>query len=248
MNRYRSSGHDLLRLARLGQAGLEVGHGDRLVAQLAPAGLRDLRDGLAERQQPRAGDLVDAPGVPGLGQRGHGHVGDVVRVDERLAPRVRGQRQLAGQQRLQELGLAEVLGEPGRADHRPVGAGRGQLGLGPLRLGLAAARQQHQPPRAHPHRLARQLRPRPPARRERPGRGRTRCTRPACPPAPGPTWPGRPSRRRARRTGSRSAPPARGPGAAPPRGSRSCRCRRSRELVSVSMSCVHSPVHAVACL
>ena len=56
-------------------------------------------DRLGERQQPRAGQLVDLARVPVLGQRRDRDVGDVVDVDERLRHVAGRQRDLAGQDR-----------------------------------------------------------------------------------------------------------------------------------------------------
>ena len=62
---------------------------------LAARGAGDLADRLGERQQARAGQLVDLAGVPVLGQRRDRDVGDVLDVDERLAHAVDRQRELA---------------------------------------------------------------------------------------------------------------------------------------------------------
>ena len=102
--------------------------------------------GLGEAQQPRAGQLVDLPGVAGLGERRHRDVGDVVGVDERVELAVVGrEHHLAGPDRVEQEVLAEDLHEPGAAHDGHVGAGGLDLTLGPLGLVLASAGQQHQP-------------------------------------------------------------------------------------------------------
>src|SRR5215211_2504837 len=136
---------------RPGQLGRELLHRDRRVAELPAAGLRDLRDRLREREQPRPGQLVDLPGMPVLGEGGSRDVGDVLRVHEWLAHGVDRERELARQQRLEEEALAEVLAEPAAADHGPLGAGGLDHPLRALRLLLTAARQQDEPPHARLH-------------------------------------------------------------------------------------------------
>ena len=58
----------------------ETGH----VRDLAAGGAGDLVHRLGERQQARAGQLVELADVAVVGERGDGDVGDVVGVDERL--------------------------------------------------------------------------------------------------------------------------------------------------------------------
>ena len=84
--------------------------------------------------------------MPIVGQRRDRDVGDVVGVDERLG-RVSGrERDLAAQDLLAPVVLAEVLGEPGRAQDRQLGAGVAHGPLAALGLWLAAPGQQDQPP------------------------------------------------------------------------------------------------------
>ena len=83
--------------------------------------------------------------MPVLRQRGDGDVGDVLDVDERLAHVAERQRQRALDDALEEEALAEVLGEPAAADDRGRRVERLHGLLGLLRLGLAAAREQHEP-------------------------------------------------------------------------------------------------------
>ena len=126
----------------------EVRVGDRREADVPAGGVGDLADRVGEREQPRPGQLVELPGVAVLRERGDGDVGDVVGVDERLGHVADRQRDLAGQHGLAQVVLAEVLAEPAAADDGPVGAGGLQLGLGALRLLLAATREQHEAARS----------------------------------------------------------------------------------------------------
>jgi hypothetical protein len=71
------------------QPGSEVLDRHRHVADLPARRLSDLPDGVGERQQAGAGQLVDLAHMAVVGQRGDRDVGDVVGVDERLR-RVRG--------------------------------------------------------------------------------------------------------------------------------------------------------------
>ena len=128
----------------------------------APGRGRDLRDRLLEAQRPRPGELVDLAVVAVLGQRGGRDVGDVLDVDERLGDVPRRHGDLAREDAVEQERLAEVLREPAAAHDGPLGARRDDLLLGALRLGLAAAGEQHQPRRrpATP-RAARTRRPAP---------------------------------------------------------------------------------------
>ncbi len=70
--------------ALLVQSDAEVLGRHRQVAHLPARRLRDLVDGVGERQQAGAGQLVDLAHMAVVGQRGDRDVGDVVGVDERL--------------------------------------------------------------------------------------------------------------------------------------------------------------------
>ena len=83
--------------------------------------------------------------MPVVGQRRHGDVGDVVGVDEGLELVGGRQHDLAVEDRLQQVVLAEVLHEPGAANDRHVGARLLHGMLGALGLLFAPAREQHQP-------------------------------------------------------------------------------------------------------
>ena len=101
----------------------------------------------AKVKKPRAGQLVDLPRVPVLRQRRDSDVGDIVGVDERLGDVPGREDDLAVEDRLQEVVLAEVLHEPAAAHDRPLDAPcllHGQLGA--LGLLLAPAGEEHQPP------------------------------------------------------------------------------------------------------
>ena len=80
----RSGTRRTRRDALLGGAGCVLLDGDRHVADVPARRLGDLADGVGERHQPRAGQLVDLADVAVVGERRHRDVGDVVGVDERL--------------------------------------------------------------------------------------------------------------------------------------------------------------------
>ena len=126
--------------------------GDRQVADLAAGGPGQLGGHVDEGEQPGAGELVGPAGVTVAGQRRDGDVRNVVRVEERLGDIGRGQRDHPVEHRLEQEVLAEVLREPGAAQHRPLGARTAHAVLGRHGLGLAAPGQHHQPARAVRHR------------------------------------------------------------------------------------------------
>jgi hypothetical protein len=79
-----------------------------------------------------------------LGQGGDGDIGDVLGIDERFGHLAGGERDLAGQDLVPPVILAEVLREPGGAQDGQLGA-RGSDGLlGGLGLRLPAAGDEHQ--------------------------------------------------------------------------------------------------------
>ena len=209
--------------ARLEHPGVEVvgRHADE--AHVAAGRGGDLRRGLVEAQRARAGQLVDLAVVAVLGQRGDRDVGDVLDVDERLGHVARGQRDLARADDVGQERLAEVLREPAAAHDGPLGAGRDQLLLGALGLGLAAAGEQHEPldaalgrqPRERADDLRRAL-DREVGEEGDVDRGRRR-------PARGPRWTRRTSRTAAPATRRGRRRPA--PAAARRCGDRSCPCR-----------------------
>jgi hypothetical protein len=73
-----------------------------------------------------------------LGERGDGDGGDVVGVDERLGRRTDRQHHLAGEDRLEQVALGEVLHEPAAAHDRDARGDGLNRAFGGLRLGLAA--------------------------------------------------------------------------------------------------------------
>jgi len=138
---------DLARNALLGSSGGEVLGRDRYVADLAAHRPGDFLDRLPELEESWTGELVELADVPIVGQRRDRDVGDVVGVDERLG-RVSGRkRDLVALNHLPPVVLAEVLGEPGRAQDSQLGAG-GPYGR-PRKLGLflAAPGQQNETPK-----------------------------------------------------------------------------------------------------
>jgi hypothetical protein len=98
----------------------EVVDRDRHVADFPAGRLGDLAHRFGERQEPRPGQLVEPPDVAVVCQRRDGDVGDVVRVDERLGHVAGGQRHLAAPDPLDDVVLAEVLGEPCGAHDRQL--------------------------------------------------------------------------------------------------------------------------------
>ena len=77
-----------------------------------PAAATDLRRRTRNRQEPRTADLVELANVPVVRQRGDGHIGDVVGVDERLNDIANRQHDLARQDHFEQEALAEVLVDP----------------------------------------------------------------------------------------------------------------------------------------
>jgi hypothetical protein len=144
---------DVVRHAMIGERRPVVVDRHRDEPQVPAGRPADLLDRLRERQQPRTGQLVHLPGMPVPGQRRDGDVGDVAGVEERLGHVRDRERDLAGQHRLEQVALAEVLVKPAAADDGPVGTGRLQRPLGALSLVLAAAREQDQPVHAGPEGL-----------------------------------------------------------------------------------------------
>jgi hypothetical protein len=71
-------------------------------------GSADLRDSVAEAEQPRTGQLVEVADVAVVGQRGHRDVGDVVGIHERLLHMVDRQRHRAGEHLVEPCALVEV--------------------------------------------------------------------------------------------------------------------------------------------
>jgi hypothetical protein len=143
--------YDLVRDAVAGHRRHVIRHRNRHEADLTARCPGDLPDGFSEGQQPWARQLVDAAGVSVLGEGGGRDVGDVLGVDERLAHIADGERDLAGEHRLEQVALAEVLAEPAAPHDRPLVTGVLHQALGPLGLVLAAAREQHEPPGAGLH-------------------------------------------------------------------------------------------------
>ena len=135
----------------LGQQRLVLVHGDGAVTDLAAARPGDLAHRLRERHQARAGELVEPARVAVLGQRLHRRIRDVVGVEERLPHAAGGERDLAGQDLVEEEALAEVLVEPAAAQDRPFGARRAHRLLALLRSLFTAPGEQHQPPHAVRH-------------------------------------------------------------------------------------------------
>ena len=127
------------------QPGGEVLARHRRVADLPACRLRDLGDGVGERQQAGAGQLVALAHMAVFGQRGDGDVGDVVGVDERLGRVARRERELPREQTVDEVALAEVLAEPGRGQSRHLGAAIPNCLRGALRFRLAAAGEVYEP-------------------------------------------------------------------------------------------------------
>ena len=126
------------------KSSIEIGY----VADLAAHRPRDLEDRLREREEPGPGELVELADVPIVGQRRDRYVGDVVGVDERLGRVCGRKRDLARLDLFQPVVLAEVLGEPGRAQDRQLGAGVAHGPLRTLGLFLAAPGQQDETPNA----------------------------------------------------------------------------------------------------
>ena len=141
----RQQPHDLGRHFLLRKQRLELLHRDGHVPELPVGRPGDLVDRLLEGQQAWAGDLVELAHVALFGQCRDRDVGDVVDVDERLR-RIAGREcDLPGEHEFEEGALAEVLGEPGRANDRQLGAGVAHCLLDALGLGLASAGQERQP-------------------------------------------------------------------------------------------------------
>jgi hypothetical protein len=125
---------------------------DRDVADLAADRGGELGGNLVEGERARAGQLVEPADVAVVGERRDRHIGDIVGVEERRRHVAGGKPDLAAQDVLEHVVLAQVLHEPGRAQHRQLGTGLAHRLLGPLRLRLAAAGQQRQPGDAALHR------------------------------------------------------------------------------------------------
>ncbi|GAA2914233.1 hypothetical protein GCM10020221_07430 [Streptomyces thioluteus] len=105
-----------------------------------------------EGQEARAAEFVGASRVPGVREGGHRDLGDVAGVDERFG-RVAGREdEFAGQDRVQEERLVEVLEEPTGAQDRPVRAGGLKGAFRAPGAFLAARRQQDQAARPLPDR------------------------------------------------------------------------------------------------
>ena len=135
---------ELARNALLGSGRGEVLDRDRDVADLAAHRPGDFQDRLSEREEPGPGELVELPDVPIVGQRRDRDVGDVVGVDERLRRIPGRKRNLVALDLFLPVVLAEVLGEPGRAQDRQLRAGVAHGPLRTLGLFLAASGQQNE--------------------------------------------------------------------------------------------------------
>jgi hypothetical protein len=98
----------------------------------------DDRGDLVEREQPRTGEFVDALLVTCFCEYGRGDVGDVVRVDDRLADATGGERDGAVEHGVEEEVLAEVLGEEAAPLDGGLDPGVQLDVFARLRLGLAA--------------------------------------------------------------------------------------------------------------
>ena len=144
--------------------------------------------------------------MPVVGQRRDRDVGDVVGVDERLRGVTGRKGDLAAEHVLEHVVLAEVLGEPGRAHDRQLGARVAHGLLGVLGLGLAAAGTGAPASGPRASRPARRTRRPSPPRPAPPGRGSRRRRQTRHRPARAPRSSGPPSRTAARRSASRSAP------------------------------------------
>jgi hypothetical protein len=94
-------------------------------------------------ERARSGYFVKLVLVPIVRQRGHSDIGDVVGIDERHRPG--RQRDLAGQNAIQQIALREILIEPASTHDRSRNAGSLQFRLGALCARLPSAGQQDHP-------------------------------------------------------------------------------------------------------
>ena len=143
---------------------------------------------------------------------------------------------LAGEHRVEQVVLAEVLVEPARPHDRPVDPGRLHDLFGALGLVLTAPGEQNQPLHSTRHRQLDERSDRVDCSWHRQIRVVRQIDATRRRVGPAPRWRDPPSRTVARRSESRSAPEVRAPRAAPPRGGRSCPCRQARASV-VRRSC-----------
>src|SRR5262245_15173117 len=111
---------DATRHLRLHERGA-IGFGLNLQVSNVAAGRHTyFFDRVVQRKPPRTGELVELAGMAGVGQRSDGNVGDVICVDKRLFDRTNGERDLAGDDRIQPKVLTEILGEEAAAKDCPV--------------------------------------------------------------------------------------------------------------------------------
>jgi hypothetical protein len=140
----REHGDDVSRHALLGGSRRILLDRHRQVPDVTAGRRAEVVGHVGECQEPGPGQLIELADVLVVGQRGDGDVGDVVRVHEGLGRVAGGERDLAAQDAVQHVVLAEVLHEPGRADDREIGPGGAHRLLGVLGLLLTAAGEEHE--------------------------------------------------------------------------------------------------------